>query len=405
METFNTRYYPWYKAFVSMMAWLPIFFLYFNEGLTFREVILLESIYYISVVILEVPSGYFSDRIGRKKTLVISSLAFAASYLAFGFWRPDFVLFAIAQILLATGFSFMSGTDTAFHYESLVDKGMEREFPDREAKVQSWSSYAGGLAALLGGLLGSVQLSYGYIVSFVFMLPALFITARFSEPTNNSEASAALPLTQLKEIGRYFKSKELVWLFLFSVVLYALIHVPYEFYQPYLSLLEQNDFNIPLDAALYSGVLFAGTRFLGGAVAGQSIFLANKLGLKKLCLLALALQLGIIGILGTLLHPLLILLILLRSVSRSITTAPVNAEIAPRLAQQHRATYFSLQSLVSRLSFSVTLIILSFSIDYQVINEWATLATIFRMSVVGGLIISIPLLFMKSGVLFKKRFS
>jgi len=405
METFNTRYYPWYKAFVSMMAWLPIFFLYFNEGLTFREVILLESIYYISVVILEVPSGYFSDRIGRKKTLVISSLAFAASYLAFGFWRPDFVLFAIAQILLATGFSFMSGTDTAFHYESLVDKGMEREFPDREAKVQSWSSYAGGLAALLGGLLGSVQLSYGYIVSFVFMLPALFITARFSEPTNNSEASAALPLTQLKEIGRYFKSKELVWLFLFSVVLYALIHVPYEFYQAYLSLLEQNDFNIPLDAALYSGVLFAGTRFLGGAVAGQSIFLANKLGLKKLCLLALALQLGIIGILGTLLHPLLILLILLRSVSRSITTAPVNAEIAPRLAQQHRATYFSLQSLVSRLSFSVTLIILSFSIDYQVINEWATLATIFRMSVVGGLIISIPLLFMKSGVLFKKRFS
>jgi len=405
METFNTRYYPWYKAFVSMMAWLPIFFLYFNEGLTFREVILLESIYYISVVILEVPSGYFSDRIGRKKTLVISSLAFAASYLAFGFWRPDFVLFAIAQILLATGFSFMSGTDTAFHYESLVDKGMEREFPDREAKVQSWSSYAGGLAALLGGLLGSVQLSYGYIVSFVFMLPALFISARFSEPTNNSEASAALPLTQLKEIGRYFKSKELVWLFLFSVVLYALIHVPYEFYQPYLSLLEQNDFNIPLDAALYSGVLFAGTRFLGGAVAGQSIFLANKLGLKKLCLLALALQLGIIGILGTLLHPLLILLILLRSVSRSITTAPVNAEIAPRLAQQHRATYFSLQSLVSRLSFSVTLIILSFSIDYQVINEWATLATIFRMSVVGGLIISIPLLFMKSGVLFKKRFS
>jgi len=405
METFNTRYYPWYKAFVSMMAWLPIFFLYFNEGLTFREVILLESIYYISVVILEVPSGYFSDRIGRKKTLVISSLAFAASYLAFGFWRPDFVLFAIAQILLATGFSFMSGTDTAFHYESLVDKGMEREFPDREAKVQSWSSYAGGLAALLGGLLGSVQLSYGYIVSFVFMLPALFISARFSEPTNNSEASAALPLTQLKEIGRYYKSKELVWLFLFSVVLYALIHVPYEFYQPYLSLLEQNDFNIPLDAALYSGVLFAGTRFLGGAVAGQSIFLANKLGLKKLCLLALALQLGIIGILGTLLHPLLILLILLRSVSRSITTAPVNAEIAPRLAQQHRATYFSLQSLVSRLSFSVTLIILSFSIDYQVINEWATLATIFRMSVVGGLIISIPLLFMKSGVLFKKRFS
>lgn len=363
----------------------------------------MESIYYFSVVLLEVPSGYFSDALGRKKTLVISSIAFGASYLAFGFWTPNFTLFAVAQFLLACGFSFMSGTNTAFHYESLEELGLESEFPEREAKVQSWASFAGALAALIGGLLGSIQLSWGYVVSFIFMIPALLITLKFTEPANNFKGPTALPLAQLKEIWRYLKRKDLLWLFIFSVVLYALIHVPYEFYQPYLRLLEQDDFSLPLNAALYSGLLFAGTRFIGGFVAAKSIVLSKKLGLRMLCLIALGIQLAIIGILGLILHPLVILLILFRSVSRSMTTAPVNAEISPRIEQQHRATYFSVQSLVSRLSFSLTLIFLSFNIDYHVINDWSTLSTIFRLSVIGGLVVTIPLLFIKSGKLFQTK--
>jgi MFS family permease len=36
------------------------------------RVLRLEAIYYIAVVILEVPSGYFSDRFGRRQTLLIA---------------------------------------------------------------------------------------------------------------------------------------------------------------------------------------------------------------------------------------------------------------------------------------------------------------------------------------------
>ena len=38
-------------------------------------VLRLEAIYYVAVVVLEVPSGFFSDVVGRKPTLLISSLA------------------------------------------------------------------------------------------------------------------------------------------------------------------------------------------------------------------------------------------------------------------------------------------------------------------------------------------
>ena len=55
--------------------WMPVFSLFFNEHLTVAQVLRLEAIYYVAVVVLEVPSGFCSDVVGRKPTLLISSLA------------------------------------------------------------------------------------------------------------------------------------------------------------------------------------------------------------------------------------------------------------------------------------------------------------------------------------------
>lgn len=385
-----------------MMAWLPIFFLFYNKNLGFKDIIILESVYYFAVVVLEVPSGYFSDRLGRKITLIISSISFTVAYFIFGIVTPSFASFALAQVLFACGYSFMSGTDTSFYYESLQEDGLEKEYPEREARVQSWAGYAGAIAALLGGYLGSIQLHYGYLISLIFMLPALLITFKFSETKTESDK----PKTAIKQanaIWNYTKLPELRWLFFYSIIIYVLIHIPYEFYQPYLSLLEEGDFSMPFGAAMYSGILFAGTRFFGAIASGQSIKLAKIFGLRNLCYIAIIMQLLIIGTLGYLLHSWIILLIFLRSVSMSLTTAPINAAIAPRIHKSHRATYFSFQSLVSRLSFSITLILLAIPVSHQVINDWPTLSTMFNYSLYGGLIISFPLLFLSSGTLFGKQ--
>lgn len=383
------------------MAWLPIFFLYFNAHLSIKDVIILESIYYISVFVLEVPSGYFSDVLGRKKTLVLSTVFFTLAYIGFGFIEPRFEILAIAQFLLAAGFSFLSGTDTAFYYESLQAEGLEDSFPQREAKVQSYKQYAGALGALIGGIAGSYQLHLGYVLSFVMVLPSIWLALRFTEPIAELEPNNNNPLQQLKEVFSYLKIKELQWIFIYSIILYVLIHIPYEFYQPYLKLLEASAFSVPMNAALYSGFLFAGTRFVGAIVSGKSIELANYLGLKWLSFLALILQLVIIILFSLVLHPSLVILVLFRSVSMSMTIAPLNAIVAPKVAKEQRATYFSFQSLLSRLSFFITLIALSYVVPNEITNDWPTLSRIFRYSFWGGLVLSLPLIFWKSGQLFK----
>ena len=67
----NARPYPWYALTSNAYFWTPMFVLYFLEHMSLADVLRLEAIDDIAVVVLEVPSGYFSDRIGRQPTLLI----------------------------------------------------------------------------------------------------------------------------------------------------------------------------------------------------------------------------------------------------------------------------------------------------------------------------------------------
>ena len=153
----NVRLYPWYAVGFNAFAWMPIFFLYFSEHMSLERVLQLEAIYYVVVVLLEVPSGYFSDVVGRKTTLLISASALIVAYVLFVI-DTSFVMFVAAQVFLAVGISFNSGTDTSFHYDSLASLGREQEFARREAIVARNGLLSGAIAALVGGCVGSFGL-------------------------------------------------------------------------------------------------------------------------------------------------------------------------------------------------------------------------------------------------------
>ncbi len=396
---FNIKWYPWYLALTDAMAWLPIFFLYFSQFLSLKEVILLESVYYFSVVLLEVPSGYFSDKIGRKPTLLISTIGFCVSYLLF-LTGYSLAVLAVAQVLLAFGMSFRSGTETSFHFESLKALGRESEYGDREAKVGRYSQYAGGMAALFGGLAGYYSLALGYLLSFVTAFCALMLVVQFTEPAGSKEESKAAPFfQQLKNCVHYLNKKPLGSLFLFTWFLFVMIHVPYEFYQPYLKQLEVNFDGITFNAAVASGILYALTRFVSGWAAGKSIQWRDKLGMRWLLLSAFALEVLVIGVMSLVLHPLIIAIFLFRSLPSGMTRAPIVAVVSPVLSSAERATYFSIQSLSCRLGFALLLIFFSFLPVSEEVHNWPDLSMILQ-SAAGLGVLFFVLLFVVLGKQF-----
>lgn len=355
----NVRLYPWYAAIFHAHFWMPVFFLYFLRHMELADVLRLEAIYYAGVVLLEVPSGYFSDRFGRRPTLLIANASLLAACLTF-LLGNDFATFAMAQVLLAAGLAFNSGTDTSLHYDSLASLGREDEFGDREAIVARNSILASGLAGLAGGAAGMLGLRVAYALSALAAVAGLGIVLAMRKPQRQSKRLvAAGPVDQFRICGQLLRQPLLAWLFAFYVVMTVLNHLPYEFYQPYIDLATADRLLPGESTTLATGIHVALVMVIAAWFARRSIRLRDRFGLGAVLLSATALQTAIILAMGCVLHPLIVLLVLARSVPRALMTAPINAAVAPRASQGQRATFLSIQSLAGRLAFSGWLLALS----------------------------------------------
>ena len=386
----NVRLYPLYQVFFNAYFWLPVFFLYFSEQLPLRRVLQLEAIYYVTVVVVEVPSGYFSDTVGRRRTLMVAATALVLSYSLF-FFGNGFAAFALAQVCLAIGLAFNSGTDTALHFDSLSGIDRAGEYADREASVHRLALLGGAVAALVGGLAAAWQIRIAYGLSLLAAVAALVTVwfmvepPRRTVPGEDTVARRGFARQLAACVGR-LRDRTLAWLLCFAILMIVINHVPYELYQPYLDLL-LSDREVVLPGRgtpLVTGVITALTMLIAAWATARSIRLRDRIGLGATLLLATTLQVVIMAAMGLVLHEAILVLILLRSVSSAIMQPPMRAAITPRLPQSLRATYLSIQSLAGRFAFAGTLWLLSTGTEPGAAPDWPTLSSMSRTCALVG---------------------
>ena len=109
------------KASKWMALFMPIIWLFYEEnGLTITDLFVIQAIYSVTIALIEIPSGYVADVLGRKNSMVIGTffgfLGILTYSLSFGFDG-----FLLAALCLGVGQSFISGSDTALMYDSLVE--------------------------------------------------------------------------------------------------------------------------------------------------------------------------------------------------------------------------------------------------------------------------------------------
>lgn len=388
----NIRLYPWFCAFSNGHAWVTVFFLYMSQHVPLYQVLQLSAVYYFAVFVLEVPSGYFSDRIGRRTTLLISAACFLLSYCCF-LIGGNFWWFATAQFLLAAGMANQSGTDTAFHYDSLRQMGRESEYGEREASAEQWGSIAIAVATLAGGFLGLIDLRLAYVYALLSALTMFVIAWRFVEPGHGGDSPSYTGFFSVVwSCLLRLRQPLLGWIFCFVVMLYAMAHIVYEFYQPYILLLEMPLFSAADNAPLISGIVISISMFGGALGARVSMPWQQRLGLIGLLALAMFIQVGILAAMAVMLAPVVLTLICARNFPMSMVLAPVRAAIAPRISRYQRATYLSLQGLSERLFFGLLLLLLSVGLEPGAPIDEATLTGILNTSLWIGLV-SVIILF------------
>ena len=381
----SLRRFAVYAPLTHVNFWTPVFFLYFGERFSIEQVLQLESLYYAAVVLLEVPSGYLSDRLGRRATLLCSSVAMGVGYSLFLFGGTSFLLFALGQLGKAVGFAFLSGTDAAFHYDTLAALGREEEYADREARLLRNGYVGAAVGTALAGLLATLDLRIAYALSLLNAGVMLLLVLSLAEPPRQREGWARDGMgRQLLACVRLLRTPLLLWLFAFFCLKTTLEHVPYEFSQPYLAAVLGEPVTAVKNTPAASGLLFAAIAAVGSLAANYSIRLRRRLGTGGALLGAATVQTGLIAAMAAAISPLVVPLIAFRSLLAALANPIVRAEIAPRVPQALRATYLSLHSLAGRLGYSVVLLALSSAAREGNIDDPGTLQTLLSWSLLLG---------------------
>jgi MFS family permease len=155
---------------------------YRANGLHMREVYLLQSVFALGTLLLEVPTGYAADLLGRKKTLVVGSLFYGVSFTWLAL-ANGFLGFVVFELLAAVGVALFSGTDVALLYASL---GPGSEDGGRGARAIGGLLFASQLgetaAALLCGALAGVSLHLPVAVNAATAWLPLGIAITLHEP-------------------------------------------------------------------------------------------------------------------------------------------------------------------------------------------------------------------------------
>lgn len=337
------------------MLYMPVV-IKFYEGFDFsmEQIIKLQAFYSISMLLFEIPSGYSSDVLGRRFTLIIGTICgfigFSIYTISDYFWH-----FAIAEVVMGFGMSFVSGSDSAMLYDSLFDLKKEKHYSKYEGRVTATGNYAEALAGIIGGILAYVFVKkypeYGlqsiFIVQSVISftgIPAAFLLI---EPQRHS-LSKKEALKNIAKISKHcmIDSKQLRYNILFSALIgSATLTMAWFVQKLFLELNLTNEIEL--------GFLWAALNIAVGTFTLFAYKVDEKLGSYKTMLL-ITLIIGISYILlifDSGLYSLIIIFIFY--FIRGIATPVLKDYINKITSSEIRATVLSIRSFIIRIIFSI----------------------------------------------------
>lgn len=157
-----------------------------SHGLGMGEVYTLQAIFSFATLVLELPSGYVADLLGRRRALVaacvMKGLAFSVLAVADGFLG-----FVVFELLAAVAISLFSGSDIALLYESLERVPHRGDAGARwMGRKLLWSQLGETGAALLGGALVLVSLEAPVWANAVIAWLPLPVALSLHEPAREA---------------------------------------------------------------------------------------------------------------------------------------------------------------------------------------------------------------------------
>lgn len=344
--TKNIRNYYIYSTFAELLILGPIFMLFFvAKGLSYTQIMTLNSVAAVSVVLFEVPTGAIADKIGRKFSMCLGAIFWVISLLVY-ILGTNFFIFMIAEVIFSIGATLKSGADTALIYDSLKSKNNEHRFQKIEGTARSLSLCAQAIGSIIASYIYEININLPMIVSIGFMIITVIVALRFDEPSIKKENDDTIQyFKQIKDSGKYiFNHEKIKAILAFSMVFYIFYRAGFLYFQPYMKAVD-----IPVKTF---GVVFFIFNITAALVSKISDRIMSKTKPKTLTFMAALLIVSFI-LLGLVKVEVGVIFILLQQIARGLYRPVTRKYLNKHIPSDKRATILSFQNLATSLASAI----------------------------------------------------
>lgn len=149
----NIRLLSWHSFFSDFSLWAPLGIIYFSRVTgSYTLGLSIFSIAMFSSAIFELPTGYFSDKHGRVKSLILGAISFLICSVFYAIGLNYWFLF-VGAIFEGLGRSFYSGNNDALLYDNLAKTEKSEEFAEYNGRIGFMSQTSSAIAGVGGGII------------------------------------------------------------------------------------------------------------------------------------------------------------------------------------------------------------------------------------------------------------
>jgi MFS family permease len=142
---------------------IVLFFL--QQGLSFTQIGVLVGFRELFINLIEIPSGAAADLFGRRRSMILSFIAYIISFIVFGF-STDYWHFFVAMFFFALGEAFRTGTHKAMIFTWLRLQGRLNEKTKVYGYTRSWSKIGSIVSTILAVVFVLVTDNYSCVFFF-----------------------------------------------------------------------------------------------------------------------------------------------------------------------------------------------------------------------------------------------
>ncbi len=329
-------------------------------GITFGQIMILQSFFMLSVFLLEIPTGTIADHMGRKQSLLFGTIVSAIGALVYAS-TPNFFVFLLGEFLLAVAVALFSGAKEAFVYDTLKKIKSEKQSKKIFGRLHSIHLSAIMIGAPIGSVIGA---KFGLNVPMaLFAFPTLiafFVGLSFKEPITRKKQESTRYLKILKEGVRFFYKNKILKILAFDMIsISAIAYFMIWLYQP--MLMRSN-----VDVA-YFGIVHAGFVLSQILIANNYVFLEKLFGSKKGLIFWSSMILGIMFVVSGLTSYLpVILLVIILGGGFGLTRVPLFSSYMNKyIPSDKRATVLSSVSMLRKFVLVIFNPFVGFLVDWS----------------------------------------